>query len=108
MENLVLKYLRKNFMFTLSTLNSYNVTYRHTGEVIRLSDLVKEVKEALSIDEEELLPILDKWTESEYTKINNILVDIEYEVHTMKKEPSVVYDEYKSRIEAINKVLQKG
>jgi hypothetical protein len=95
-------------MFTLSTLKSFHVSYRHSNEKIRLPDLVKEVKEALSITEEELLPILDKWTEAEYTKINNILVDIEYEVNTMKKEPQAVYEDYKARIEAINKELQKG
>lgn len=95
-------------MFTLATLKSYHVTYRHNGEKLRIPDLIKETKEALNVTEEEIIPVFDKWSESEYTKINNILVDIEYEVHTMRRDPNQVYEEYKTRIESINRMLEKG
>ena len=66
---------------------------------------MRDVEVALNISEEELFPVFNKWAEEEYTKINNLLVDIEYEVSTMKKAP---YQEYKDRISIINNNLQKG
>lgn len=102
-----MKYLDKNFMFTLSTLTSFQVKYRHGSENIRMTELVKEIKDVFSIDEEELLPILDKWTEYQYTKINNILTDTKYLMYGKKIDPFDTMDSYKSYIESINKILQK-
>lgn len=108
MEILILKYLRKNYCFTLSTLTSYNISCRHTGEKIAIPKLMQDVEVALNISEEELFPVFNKWAEEEYTKINNLLVDIEYEVSTMRKAPDQVCQEYQDRISTINNNLQKG
>ena len=84
MEKIVLKYLNKNFTFTLSTLTSRYVKSRHTNEIIRMADLLKEIKQAFNIEEEEALSILDKWNEVEYVKINNALVDSQYLMYGKK------------------------
>jgi hypothetical protein len=84
MEKIVLKYLNKNFTFTLSTLTSRYVKSRHTNEIIRMADLLKEIKQAFNIEEEEALSILDKWNEVEYVKINNALVDSQHLMYGKK------------------------
>ena len=78
MERLILKYLDKNFIFTLSTLTSYKVKCKSTNEAIPISFLHRELLDAFDITEEELLPILDKWNEKEFTRLNNIIVDSQY------------------------------
>jgi hypothetical protein len=100
MEQIVIKYLEKQYMFTLSTIQSYVLTDRVTGEQIYLKALFNTLSKIFGISDSELLDIWDVWADKKIKELNNRIVDIRYKIY----EITGVDDESNS-IREINEYL---
>jgi hypothetical protein len=83
MEEIIVKYLDKNFKFTLSTLNSYKLFDRTTKENVYLTTVWNDVELIFGLSKEEFEPIWDKWAENHIININNKITDIRYKLYEL-------------------------
>jgi hypothetical protein len=72
----ILKYLNKNYRFTLSTYNSYFIRDRIEECDVKLTDVTKSLKVIFSIDDDTLMSIIDKWCDQQIILLNNRIVEI--------------------------------
>ena len=99
MEDIVIKYLDKNYRFTLSTYSSYFLLDRVNGGAIRLKDVLELLKETFTMDETHLMDIFGKWSESQETLINNRIVEIKERLYAMGVTIELSVDQMNTIIE---------
>ena len=83
MEEMVIKYLDKNFKFTLSTLSSYKLFDRTTKQNVYLTTIWDDVGVIFGLSKEDFEPIWDKWAEAHIVNINNKITDIRYKLYEL-------------------------
>ena len=77
MNNIVLKYLNKNYRFTLKTYDNFLVKEINSDNGVKLSEVISLTKLIFMISEEESLKIFDDWADQQLTFINNIVVELQ-------------------------------
>ena len=77
MNNIVLKYLNKNYRFTLKTYDNFLVKEINSDNEVMLSEVISLTKLIFMISEEESLKIFDDWADQQLTFINNIVVELQ-------------------------------
>ena len=90
MNDIVLKYLNKNYRFTLKTYDNFLVKEVTSGNDVKLSEVIRLTELLFVLTEQESLKIFDLWADQQLTKINNRIVEIQEELH--KKGFSVPLD----------------
>lgn len=105
MEDIVKKYLDKNYRFTLSTYSSYFLLDRVSGNTVHLRDVLTLLKETFTMDETTLMDIFGKWAEAQETLINNRIVEIKERLHAMGVTIELSVDQMNTIIEDENKRL---
>ena len=81
MKEFVLKYLNKQYKFTLSTYVSYNLYDKIENKSIPLKKALNDIQKIFGITEDELLLILDEWADEQQTKLQNQITDIRYKLY---------------------------
>ena len=81
MDDLIIKYLENNYIFTLSTLVSYKLVDKFDGSEVGLRSVLSTLKDVFNIDDNTLLPIWEKWSESKAIEVNNRITDFRYKVY---------------------------
>ena len=99
MEEIVTKYLNKQYCFTLSTLSSYKLWDRYKQENVYLRTIWSDMETIFGLSKEAFEPIWDKWAEEKILELNNRITDIRYQLY----ELSGIEVEITS--EDINKIL---
>jgi type IV secretory pathway TraG/TraD family ATPase VirD4 len=77
MNNIVLKYLNKNYRFTLKTYDNFLVKEITSDNDVKLSEVISLTKLIFMISEEESLKIFDDWADQQLTFINNRVVEVQ-------------------------------
>lgn len=98
MEHIILNYLNKNYRFTLSTYSSYFVRDRINDSNVKLVELSKDLREIFLIDDDTLIPLLDKWCEQQITLLNNRVVQIQEELYKKGISVEIVVDQMNSML----------
>jgi ferritin len=78
MNNMILHYLNKTYVFKIKTLSNYKVFTRNTNNEIHLSEVYVDIKNVFSLDDDNLNKVFDKWIDDQITIINNNMVKIQY------------------------------
>jgi hypothetical protein len=99
MEDIVLKYLNKNYRFTLSTYSSYFLKDRVNDANVHLKDVLILLKETFTMDETQLMDIFGKWSESQEILINNRIVEIKERLYAMGVTIELSVDQMNTIIE---------
>ncbi len=81
MEDLIYKFLSKHYRFTINTLRTYIIEDKIEKKEIRINNLGPIIKTVFSIEEDELLKIIEVWSENEYTRLFNLVTDIKYKLY---------------------------
>jgi deoxyribodipyrimidine photolyase len=81
MNNIVLKYLNKNYRFTLKTYDNFLVKEIISDNDVKLSEVISLTKLIFMISEEESLKIFDDWADQQLTFINNRVVELQERLH---------------------------
>lgn len=81
MNEIIIKYLNKQYKFTLSTYVSYKL-YDKVDEVdVPLKEAIQSIITIFGIDETVLMNIFDKWADEQATLLNNKIADIRYKLY---------------------------
>jgi hypothetical protein len=99
MEDIVLKYLNKNYRFTLSTYSSYFLKDRVDDKNVHLKDVLSLLKETFTMDETEMMNIFGKWSENQEVLINNRIVEIKERLYAMGVTIELSVDQMNTIIE---------
>ncbi len=94
-----MKYLNKNYRFTLSTYSSYFLKDRVYDKNVYLKDVLSLLKETFTMDETELMNIFGKWSESQEILINNRIVEIKERLYAMGVTIELSVDQMNTIIE---------
>jgi len=81
MNDIVLKYLNKNYRFTLKTYDNFLVKEVTSGNDVKLSEVIRLTELLFVLTEQESLKIFDLWADQQLTKINNRIVEIQKELY---------------------------
>lgn len=84
MKELILKYLDKNYKFTLSTYVSYNLYDKIDNKEARLVDVLDSLKLIFTIDNDKtdlLMDIFDIWADKKAIEIQNNITDLRYKLY---------------------------
>jgi hypothetical protein len=81
MNKIIIKYLNKQYKFTLSTYVSYKLYDKIDNIEVGLKDAIESIRIIFDIDEIELMKIFDKWADEQATIINNQISDIRYKLY---------------------------
>jgi hypothetical protein len=81
MNKIILKYLNKQYKFTLSTYVSYKLYDKIDNSEIGLKDVMASIRLIFDIDEDELMSIFDKWADEQAVILNNQIADIRYKLY---------------------------
>jgi hypothetical protein len=76
MEELVINYLEKNYVFNLSTLYSFKLKDIHNGNDIYLTEVWSTIETIFNLSVNEFEIIWDKWADKKITELNNRITDI--------------------------------
>lgn len=99
MEDIILKYLNKNYRFTLSTYSSYFLKDRVNDANVHLKDVLALLKETFTMDETQLMNIFGKWSESQEILMNNRIVEIKERLYAMGVTIELSVDQMNTIIE---------
>lgn len=77
MTELITKHLDKQYNFTLSTICSYSLIDKYSGERVHIKTLVIMLSKIFDISEEESFIIFDEWSDKKLAEINHIITDIQ-------------------------------
>jgi hypothetical protein len=99
LEDIVLKYLNKNYRFTISTYSSYFLKDRVNDANVHLKDVLTLLKETFTMDETQLMDIFGKWSESQEILINNRIVEIKERLYAMGVTIELSVDQMNTIIE---------
>ena len=81
MEEIIIKYLNKQYQLTLSTYVSYKVLDKLDNLEVSLKQVIHNVILIFNIDETEIVRIFDKWADNQVTLLNNKIADIRYKLY---------------------------
>ena len=81
MEEIIIKYLNKQYQLTLSTYVSYKVLDKVDNLEVSLKQVIHNVILIFNIDEAEIIRIFDKWADNQATLLNNKIADIRYKLY---------------------------
>lgn len=94
-----MKYLNKNYRFTLSTYSSYFLKDRVDDRNVHLKDVLSLLKETFTMDESQLMDIFGKWSENQEILINNRIVEIKERLYAMGVTIELSVDQMNTIIE---------
>ena len=94
-----MKYLNKNYRFTLSTYSSYFLKDRVNDANVHLKDVLALLKETFTMDETQLMDIFGKWSESQEILMNNRIVEIKERLYAMGVTIELSVDQMNTIIE---------
>ncbi len=101
MEEIVTRYLDKQYRFTLSTLSSYKLWDRNNRTNVYLTTIWGDMETIFGLSKEDFEPIWDKWAEAKILELNNRITDIRYQLYELNGcEVDVTSED-------INKILAK-
>jgi hypothetical protein len=83
MEEIVIKYLDKQYMFSLSTLSSYKLYDKINKSDVYLTSIWADMETVFGLSKEDFEPIWDKWAEAKILEINNKITDIRYKLYEL-------------------------
>jgi hypothetical protein len=83
MEEIVIKYLDKQYRFSLSTLSSYKLYDKINKSDVYLTSIWDDMETVFGISREAFEPIWDKWADAKITELNNRITDIRYKLHEL-------------------------
>lgn len=91
MKELIIKYIERNFRFILTGLTSLFIFDLSTGKRLKPGELMSELTEIFgNIDYNETLSIVEPWFNGEITRIQNKIVDLQYDMYAeLNKIPSL-------------------
>lgn len=99
MEDIVTKYLDKQYRFTLSTLSSYKLWDRINKENVYLTTIWADMETIFGLSKEAFEPIWDKWAEAKILELNNRITDIRYQLYELNGADVEI------TVQDINKIL---
>jgi hypothetical protein len=83
MEEIVIKYLDKQYRFSLSTLSSYKLYDKINKSDVYLISIWNDMETVFGISREDFEPIWDKWVDIKITELNNRITDIRYKLYEL-------------------------
>ncbi len=83
MEEIIIKYLDKQYMFSLSTLSSYKLYDKQNKGDVYLTTIWDDMETLFGITKEEFEPIWDKWADGKIIEINNRITEIRYKLYEL-------------------------
>ena len=83
MEEIVIKYLDKQYRFSLSTLSSYKLYDKINKSDVYLTSIWADMETVFGLSKEDFEPIWDKWAEAKILEINNKITDIRYKLYEL-------------------------
>jgi hypothetical protein len=83
MEEIVIKYLDRQYMFSLSTLSSYKLYDKINKSDVYLTSIWADMETVFGLSKEDFEPIWDKWAEAKILEINNKITDIRYKLYEL-------------------------
>ena len=81
MEEIIIKFLNKQYQLTLSTYVSYKVLDKVDNAEVSSKQVIQNVILIFNIDETEIMNIFDKWADNQATLLNNKIADIRYKLY---------------------------
>lgn len=81
MEELIFKYLDSNYVFSLSTIISYKLVDKFNKTDIGVLNVMNTLKNVFDVDDDELYPIWEKWSQIKAVEINNKITDFRYKIY---------------------------
>ena len=81
MDDIIRKYLNKQYKFTLSTYVSYKLYDKVDDVDVSLKEVTQSIITIFGIDETLLMNIFDKWADEQATLLNNKIADIRYKLY---------------------------
>jgi hypothetical protein len=91
MKEIVLRYVKRNFRFILTGLTSLYIFDLSTGKRMNPGDMIEELITIFGeISYDEAFDIVGPWFTSEMTRVQNKIVDLQYDMYAeLNKEPSL-------------------
>lgn len=83
MKDIIIKYLDKNYKFTLSTYVSYNLYDRNGCKEVRLKEVLENIMHIFNISNEELRLIFDDWADTRAIEMQNKVTDFRYKLYEL-------------------------
>jgi len=93
MDDLIFKYLNKNYRFTLNTYEDFLVKNKITGEEEKLSGVISSLSVIFNEDENEIMRIFDRWADYQNAILYNRITEIREEVLKSGSEINLTVDE---------------
>ena len=81
MEEIIIKFLNKQYQLALSTYVSYKVLDKVDNVDVSSKQVIQNVILIFNIDETEIMNIFDKWADNQATLLNNKIADIRYKLY---------------------------
>lgn len=81
MDEIIRKYLNKQYKFTLSTYVSYMLHDKVDDVDVSLKEAIQSIITIFGIDETLLMNIFDKWADEQATLLNNKIADVRYKLY---------------------------
>lgn len=83
MEKIIMKYLDKQYSFSLSTLSSYKLYDKINKSDVYLTSIWSDMETVFGLSKEDFEPIWDKWAEAKILELNNKITDIRYKLYEL-------------------------
>jgi hypothetical protein len=83
MEEIIIKYLDKQYRFSLSTLSSYKLYDKQNKGDVYLTTIWDDMETLFGITKEDFEPIWDKWADGKITELNNRITEIRYKLYEL-------------------------
>lgn len=93
MDDLIFKYLNKNYRFTLNTYEDFLVKNKITGEEEKLSGVISSLSVIFDEEENEIMRIFDRWADYQNAMLYNRITEIREEVLKGGSEINLTVDE---------------
>lgn len=93
MDDLIFKYLNKNYRFTLNTYEDFLVKNKITGEEEKLSGVISSLSVIFNEEENEIMRIFDRWADYQNAMLYNRITEIREEVLKGGSEINLTIDE---------------
>lgn len=81
MEQIILKFLTRNYKITLSTYNSYMLYNKKAKSEDTLKSVMKLMVDIFCTNEEIIYNAFEKWCDNETISINNKIVEIQEKLY---------------------------
>lgn len=81
MKEIIIKYLDKNYMFTLSTYVSYNLYDKNAKIEVRLKEVLDNIMFIFNLDSDQLRLVFDDWADKKAIEMQNKVTDLRYKLY---------------------------